>query len=118
VTQRRPHRYELKLAQNLGDLRPGPTERNPNKTDLEALATLMIDAYQGTIDYDGESLSDAHREVANYFAATPLLDHSWIDHRSKLIRSACLASYLPVEKAPLIAYIMTSGTSWAWRGGC
>jgi len=45
---------------------PGSTDlacRTAAHSDKEALAALMLDAYRGTVDYDGESLEDALREI-------------------------------------------------------
>lgn len=37
------------------------------KSDIDALADLMLDAYRGTIDYDDEGIEDAVAEVQAYF---------------------------------------------------
>jgi L-amino acid N-acyltransferase YncA len=44
-------------------------------TDRDALAALMLDAYRGTIDDEGETLEDAYAAVDDYFGRI-LRDHS------------------------------------------
>lgn len=47
-----------------------PSSRHPTPEDTNELATLMLDAYEGTVDADGsETLDDARTEVSGYFAA-------------------------------------------------
>ncbi len=41
----------------------GLTLRQPTLADDAALAALMLDAYRGTIDDDGETLEDASTEI-------------------------------------------------------
>lgn len=42
--------------------------RSPSAADASQLARLMLDAYAGTTDDSGESLEDAHGEIAKLFA--------------------------------------------------
>ncbi len=78
------------------------TEANPTQ-----LAELMLEAYRGTIDDEGESLADAELEIKDYLANNPLLDQSLIVENNSSYTSACLVTYLTKQQAPLIAYIMT-----------
>ena len=83
--------------------------RNPTPADLPTLAALMIDAYTGTIDYDGETLEDAKGEVQSYFngaSGEPLLDASCMCFDGETLASAILTSFW--EGTPLVAYVMTS----------
>jgi len=82
--------------------------RHPQPTDLEQLAELMLDAYIGTIDYEGETLSDARDEVGSYLRGRPLLEQSIVHVSDDVIDCACLVSYLAHVELPLIAYIMTA----------
>ncbi len=66
----------------------------------------MMDAYRGTIDYEGETVDDARLEVAGYFDGDPILEHSWIGVRGGSVVSACLVS--KQDDRPLIAYVMTA----------
>ena len=85
--------------------------REVYKTDLSALAELMIDAYYDTIDYDGETLTDAVSEVQAYFCGQrgglPLLNDSRLGFIGDVLVSACLASYWDERQKPVIAYVMT-----------
>ena len=78
--------------------------RRPRPDDLQALATLMMAAYQGTVDYTGESLDDAAHEIAKTFAGgygVFLARYSYVvEYESKLV-SASLVTRL--EDRPLLA---------------
>ena len=83
--------------------------RRPIISDRSELARLMIDAYTGTIDYDGETVEDALKEVDGYFAGKsglPLLAASWICLQESEMAGALLVSIW--QDAPLIAYVMTA----------
>jgi GNAT superfamily N-acetyltransferase len=88
----------------------GVEVRHPSPADAEALAALMLDAYQGTIDADGsESLEDARTEVEGYFsgsAGVPLLEQSFVAIDGVRPVAAVLVS--AYEETPLIAYAMTA----------
>jgi ribosomal protein S18 acetylase RimI-like enzyme len=97
-----------------GVVKPGPRTvdlpaRHPVPDDAEALATLMLAAYRGTIDADGsETLDDARGEVASYFggrSGAPHLEESWVAVSGDAVVSAVLVSCF--EDVPLIAYAMT-----------
>jgi L-amino acid N-acyltransferase YncA len=47
-------------------LQAAPTRR-PTAADIDLLAELMLDAYLDTIDYDGETISEARTEVGSWF---------------------------------------------------
>ena len=50
--------------------------RTLTTADQQLLAGLMLDSYRGTIDYDGETIEDAMREVESYFSRQ---DSGWFD---------------------------------------
>ena len=79
--------------------------REPTRNDRDALAELMMDAYVGTIDYHGESLSQAVEEVDGWFASEALLAHSRVATAVGAIQSAILASL--VDEDAFIGYVMT-----------
>ncbi|MCI0678432.1 MAG: GNAT family N-acetyltransferase [Actinobacteria bacterium] len=79
--------------------------RAPHLDDLEALSTLMLEAYAGTIDYDDETIDDARREVSQYLTGSPLLDMSRVAHLDGSMVGAVLVSEWGGE--PLIGYVMT-----------
>ncbi len=99
-------RYEIDLAEP-----PTPTElpgvvvRLVSASDHEALAELMLAAYIGTIDYDGEDLDDAMAEVTSFLSAAPSLRHSVIAQICDEVVSAALVA--ETDDLPLIAYVMT-----------
>jgi hypothetical protein len=78
----------------------------------------MISAYEGTVDYDGESFQDAVVEVKTYLEVgdiQPLLACSWLFFLDGALASACLVSQRAGGQTPLIAYIMTGG-EWKNQG--
>ena len=87
----------------------GLPTRHPTADDSEALAVLMLDAYQGTIDADGsETLDVARDEVRGYLAGDPLLEHSFVALNAEGPVAAVLVGRH--EGIPLIGYVMTSAS--------
>jgi len=83
--------------------------RNPTPDDGEALAVLMLDAYEGTIDFEGtETLDDARDEVAGYFSPErrPMPEHSLIALDGDVPVAAVLVCRH--EDLPFVAYVMTA----------
>jgi len=117
VEQRRPdtllrvsekQRYEIDLSN------PVPTSssdvglqiRTIAPADLAGLASLMLDAYIGTIDYEGEDLDDAMEEVRSFLDdPDSLLDRSYVVEDEGQIVSAVLVSMS--QGRPFIGYVMT-----------
>ncbi len=91
--------------------------RLPAPDDLESLAALMLDAYHGTVDADGdETLEMARDEVSSFLAGQsgkPLLEHSRVAVKGRAIVSAVLISLF--EDLPLVAYTYT-GAAHKGRG--
>lgn len=108
VTDRVRHRYLIDLdGWIISGTDPVRGEiRSPSLDDADGLAQLMLDAYVGTIDYDGENLGDARIEIEEYFEAEPILDCSRVVEIGGELAAATLVSFW--EGAPLIAYVMTS----------
>ena len=79
--------------------------------DADKLANLMLDAYRGTIDYQGENIDDAREEIRTCFrggsGGTFLQDISAVIIRDDLPVSACLCVKSDEHAYPLIAYSMT-----------
>lgn len=70
-------RYEIDLTSPV----PIPDVENAfvqsvTRDDLDSLARLMLDAYVGTIDYEGEDSEGAVDEVRSYLDRGPLMQHS------------------------------------------
>jgi GNAT superfamily N-acetyltransferase len=87
--------------------------RVASPSDREALAALMLDAYQGTVDYEGESLDDALREidrVCSDLYGRFLSDCSFVSDGEAGLSSACLVTMLnegKPDETPLLAFAMT-----------
>jgi RimJ/RimL family protein N-acetyltransferase len=108
-------RKRFRLVLDL-DSAPGPTDlacRTAAPSDREALAALMLDACRGTIDYDGESLDDALREIDHVCSGSYgrfLSDCSFVFDGEAGLSSACLVTMLNEGKSdetPLLAFAMT-----------
>jgi L-amino acid N-acyltransferase YncA len=97
----------------------GLSLRTPEAGDLRALAELMHEAYRGTIDYEGETLTEAVDEVQRYLAPgvknQALLEHSALLTDGTILVSACLAMHWSRRNCPSIAYVI-SHPQWKRRG--
>lgn len=99
-------RYEIDLDAHAAEHQISPEgARRVSAEDLHALASLMLDAYIGTIDYDGEDHGDAVSEVGAYLTDVPLLDHSYTIEIGGELASAVLVSL--IDDQPFIGYVMT-----------
>jgi RimJ/RimL family protein N-acetyltransferase len=87
--------------------------------DVPALAELMLDAYRGTIDDEGETLEDALNEVKAFLAGErggkPYPDLSILCFAGDRLVSACLVGEWQSRRQPIIAYLLTLPT-WKRRG--
>jgi len=108
-------RKRLRLVLDLVSA-PGSTKlacRSVAPSDKEALAALMLDAYRGTVDYDGESLNDALREIDHVCSGSYgrfLSDCSFVLDGEAGLNSACLVTLLnegKPDETPLLAFAMT-----------
>lgn len=87
-----------------------PGARHVSASDAEGLAHLMLDAYRGTIDDEGETLDGARAEIQRMLAAEYgafLPDCSWLAEDGDTLRAACLVTYFAEWQAPIIAFVMT-----------
>lgn len=100
-------RYEIELSDLTPVAMPDHLQvRSISRDDLEDLARLMLDAYVGTIDYEGEGLEDAIEEVTSFLDDDQaLLDRSYLVDDDGTIASAVLVSL--AEGRPFIGYVMT-----------
>ncbi len=80
--------------------------RPPDPSDHETLAELMLDAYRGTIDYEGEGIEEARSEVASYFGGSPLLGQSLVIESGTKVAAACLVN--AYGEGALVGYVMTT----------
>jgi GNAT superfamily N-acetyltransferase len=75
------HRFPLALAGRVASeprTPPGIVVRNPLARDADGLARLVLEAYRGTIDDEGESLDDALQFVQDGLSEEPSLAASWL----------------------------------------
>lgn len=101
-------RYEVDLTKPVsGPAPPGGVRiRTVTPADLARLAMLMLDAYVGTIDYEGEDLDDAIEEVRSFLDDdASLLDRSYLVEDDGEVVSAVLVSMS--QGRPFIGYVMT-----------
>jgi GNAT superfamily N-acetyltransferase len=88
--------------------------RRLQRSDHEGLARLMIEAYRGTIDDEGETLDDARAEVGKTFAGgygEMLWECSWVvpGTAAESLDSATVVTHQ--NGAPLLAFEMTRADS-------
>lgn len=83
----------------------GYSLRTPTSADRQALAGLMIDAYVGTIDYEGETPEQALEEVDGYLAESAYLETSLLVVSGKNVEAAAMMAWF--EEVPLVAFVMT-----------
>lgn len=88
-----------------GTIPPDLEVRTPFEEDRLPLADLMMDAYVGTIDYDGETHEQAVEEVDGAFSPESLLAESRVAVDDGVIQSAVLVSLNQGEA--FIGYVMT-----------
>ena len=107
--------YELILTETEIAVREMPefAFRNVVQGDFEALVELMLDAYEGTIDDEGETIDDATGEVGRFFGGAPILDASFLAEHEDSVIGACLVSMSGAS--PIVAYAMTAG-EWKAQG--
>ncbi len=99
-------RYEIDLTRPVPTVISEDAEIRPiTERDLDVLAKLMLDAYIGTIDYEGETLQEAVEEVESYFESEPMIEHSFVASINGEIASAVLV--LLWQGSPFIGYVMT-----------
>ena len=101
-----------------GNLLSGPPcqldgARRPLAGDKRALAELMFAAYQGTVDYSGESVEDAEIEMEKTFTGgygTFSPECSYVVERASELVCASLITFH--RQVPLLAFAMTAP---AWK---
>ena len=84
--------------------------RTIRTSDARDLAILLYAAFRGTIDDEGETFTDAVREIEKTFAGDYgrlLPDCSYVIRSGEFIASACLISWFERHNAPLVAFTMT-----------
>jgi RimJ/RimL family protein N-acetyltransferase len=103
-------RYEIDLTrETVGIPKHEDRVRPVIAGDAFQLASLMLDAYRDTIDYDDENLDDAVAEIDSYLhKRRPLLDMSRVVVEDDEIVAGVLLS--ASDEGPFIDYVMTSAS--------
>lgn len=104
-------RLEMHADLSSSDRKLLPGGRRPRPDDKQALAELMFTAYQGTVDYSGESISDAEGDIEELYCGSYgelLTDYSYVIEREQTI--VCASLITNFKGVPLLAYAMTSPT--------
>jgi len=73
--------------------------------DAEALAELMLEAYRGTIDDEGEEIEEAREAIDDFFSDAPLLGASMIACVDGAVASAVLV--ISLDDRPFISFVVT-----------
>jgi RimJ/RimL family protein N-acetyltransferase len=103
-------RFWMKIKLRRQPLRGGWLFRTISEGDLEALGSLMFDAYRGTIDYEGETREEAAREVYAVLAGEygPFFeDCSYVIEDEGKLLSASMVVLSDKVDSPLLAFSMT-----------
>jgi RimJ/RimL family protein N-acetyltransferase len=108
-------RYEIDLAQRERSTTSSFRTRNLTPDDSDELAHLILDAYLGTIDYEGESIVEAREAIDEWLEDSPLLTSSFASLDGDAIVSATLVMMLDDE--PFIGIVMTKPSHKAMGHG-
>jgi GNAT superfamily N-acetyltransferase len=84
--------------------------RKISKDDAESLGHLMLEAFRGTIDYEGETLADSIAEVNGALNGKygPFLDQcSFLIEQDGEAVSAVMVTFFEEMTLPLLAFAMT-----------
>lgn len=76
--------------------------------DAEGLAELLLEAYRGTIDYEGEEIDEAREAIAEFLADAPMLGASMIAFVENAAASAVLV--MSLDGCPFISYVISHPT--------
>lgn len=87
--------------------------RKVTSNDVEALGLVMYDAYQGTVDYSGETIDEATAEICETLNAKygPLISGaSLLACEDEIAISAVLFTYFEEHQMPLLTFAMTKSS--------
>ena len=109
------HKYRVTrqtLRRSGHDLPRDLTVRTPTKGDRLALADLMMSAYVGTIDYDGETHDQAVQEVDGWFDRETYLATSRVaaDDSGEIVAAVLNSTW---DDVAMVGYVMTQAE---WKG--
>lgn len=80
------------------------------KADYHSLGSLMLEAYRGTVDYDGESLEDSISEMKGTLEGkygNLIGQASYVIEESGTNAAAVIFTFNEKEKMPLLTFAMT-----------
>src|SRR5215471_12296460 len=101
-------RLKMKLALTRQHVEKSWRVRTLTGADTDALASLMLSAYRGTIDYDGETLDDALFQMRSVFQGKfgPFQDLAsfGIEEEGRLLSAIIITVW---QGRPLLAFAMT-----------
>lgn len=110
----RRFRYRIDLTAyqaGLAEPPPGFTVRSPTAADCEMLAGLMLDAYRGTIDYEGEGMEEAIEAIEDFLGSETMLSASRLAVFNTGTADGGAASAVLAATyggAPFISYVITA----------
>jgi GNAT superfamily N-acetyltransferase len=102
------NRYVMQLDLRSRLAQPAQAARNPRLDEREQLAHLMLAAYRGAADDEGETIAEALREVDSVLVSADrpfIRDASFVIDVDATLASASLVSLF--RGAPLVTYVMT-----------
>jgi GNAT superfamily N-acetyltransferase len=105
-----PDRHWMKMKIRKQPVKGDWRFRPVSEEDLNALGALMLEAYRGTIDYEGEGLEEAIQEVRAVMAGAygPFIaDCSYVIEDEGKMLSASMVVMSDRVNAPLLAFSMT-----------
>jgi ribosomal protein S18 acetylase RimI-like enzyme len=114
VVPRRRSRMAARVERR--EVAPDPGVRAPRRSDAPAVAALMLDAYRGTIDDDGETPQETLDLVERLFAGeygSVLWNVSEVTERDGRIVAAAVCTVF--EGRPFLAFLVTA-PEWKGRG--
>jgi RimJ/RimL family protein N-acetyltransferase len=109
-------RWMLRLRLQAQDTPADPTARPPTPADAPALAELMLDAYRGTVDDEGETPEEARAVLQQWERGDfgqPLWAVSELIEREGRVVAATLVTLW--QDLPLVAFVMTH-PDWQRQG--
>lgn len=103
------HQYRLDLTKLDGGHEGIPawlTLRHPTLGDVDALATLLLNSYKGTVDDEGETIAEAREFAECALTENTLFEASWlVVDRSELPLCAIVIQRWRGE--PLVGFVIT-----------
>ncbi|MDP2007313.1 MAG: GNAT family N-acetyltransferase [Rubrivivax sp.] len=110
------HRFMLAAPVQRRVVAADPAARPPTLGDADALGALLLEAYRGTPDDEGETLEEACRTAREIFAGaagTPMWAVSEVTEREGRLVSAVVVTLW--QDLPLVAQMVTA-PAWQRRG--